>query len=173
MDFQKKLQILFVKSNQNFFSDITKALENKDIKLAHRMVHTLKSSAAQLERTALRQIAADIDSQLKDGKNLVTKEQLDVLENELSVFLSELAPIVAETQTRTAVPTQPLDMEAARELMEKLAPMLEMGNPQCMKLIDELCQIPGSDKLIQQIEDFDFEPAAITLAELKEKLGIG
>jgi len=48
--------------------------------------------------------------------------------------------------------------------------MLEMGNPDCTKFIDVLNKIPGTEDLIEQIDDFDFELAMTTLTELKKKI---
>jgi len=47
-----------------------------------------------------------------------------------------------------------------------------MGSPESVNFLDSLCQIPDTEKLIKQIDNFDFESAVVTLAGLKEKLGI-
>jgi protein-arginine kinase activator protein McsA len=63
-----------------------------------------------------------------------------------------------------------------RELIEKLEPMLKLGNPESQALIDSIRRIPGNgdlaSRLTQQIENFDFEEAAVTLDELKRKLAV-
>jgi hypothetical protein len=48
--------------------------------------------------------------------------------------------------------------------------MLELGDIGARQYIDELRRIPGSENLIQQIEDFDFDLALATLADLKKSL---
>jgi CheY-like chemotaxis protein len=168
-EFSKKLRLLFAKRNLNFFDEITKALKEHDITLAHRMSHTLKSNAALLGKTTLQHIAAEIDRNLSDGKNLVTEEQLRILETELNVVLVEFAPLLNEVPPKTEVKTKSLNITAIRKLIEKLEPLIEMGNPESTDFIDSLRQIPQTEKLIEQIEDFDFEEALATLAELKEK----
>jgi len=60
--------------------------------------------------------------------------------------------------------------QAARELLEKLEPMLKMGNPECRDHINSLRGIAGSGELIKQIEDFEFESALSSLEEIKKKL---
>ena len=97
MEFQKTLQILFVKNNQDKFNEINKALETGDIKLAHRLAHTLISNAGQLGKTRLQSAAADMERRLRDGKNLVTEEQLKILETELKMVLDEFAPLLEES----------------------------------------------------------------------------
>jgi CheY-like chemotaxis protein len=169
-DLQKKLQLSFLKTNRNFYGEIVTALQENDIALAYRLSHTLKSSAALLGKTALQNIAASIEYRLKDGENLVTEEQLGILENELNIVLNEFTPLLDEAQTKTQTQSQPLDIESARELINKLEPFIEMGSPESMKLIDSLRRIPQAEKLIEQIEDFDFQDALVTLMKLKEKL---
>jgi signal transduction histidine kinase/CheY-like chemotaxis protein len=172
MKLQRELQIMFLKSNQNKFSEITKALDDGDIKLAHRLAHTLKGNAGHIGQAFLQQAAADVELQLKDGVNMTAPEQMDILEAELEAVLAELSPLNVKTpQPAETIPVEPLDAQSALELLEKLEPLLKMGNPDSLKLIDSLRRIPGSGEMILQIEDFDFEQAVVTLAELKGKIG--
>jgi hypothetical protein len=127
----------------------------------------------------LKQAAADIEHQLKDGKNLVTTEQLVILEAELTAALSQLTEELEAHITTSQKPPEPvsqmepLDAESSLELLEKLEPMLETGSPECLELIESLRSIPGSEsvlvtRLINQIEELDFGPALVALAELKK-----
>jgi len=169
-EFQRALQILFVKSNKDKFNDITNALQKRDIKLAHRLVHSLKSNAGQLGRTSLQQAAAEMEQQLRAGENFVTEEQLEILNVELSGFLKELSPLLEETATQQWANLEPLlEPEEVRELFEKLEILLKSGNPECVKLIHDLRAVEESSLLIQQIEDFEFDEARSTLAQLKER----
>jgi len=65
-----------------------------------------------------------------------------------------------------------LNVRQARVLFEKLEPMLESYNSECVNLLDEIRAVPGTEDLTRQIEDYDFESAAQTLAELKRGLEI-
>ncbi|MCL2792665.1 MAG: ATP-binding protein [Spirochaetaceae bacterium] len=177
VELQRSLQLLFIKSNKERFHEIIKALEAGDIKLAHRLAHSLKGNAGQLGKIILQQAASDVESRLKSGENKVTKEQLQTLETELNAVLTEFSTLLdgcrEEPEFQSYPDKQLLDEESAQKLIEELEPILKMGNPDCGKFIDGLRLIPYDDdlkiKLIQQIEDFDFGPACITLAELKEK----
>jgi len=44
----------------------------------------------------LQKAAAEVENQLKEGKNKVSDSQLITLDNELNVVLTELAPLLAE-----------------------------------------------------------------------------
>jgi CheY-like chemotaxis protein len=86
----QKLIPIFLKGNRNKFSEITGALDSGDIKLAHRLAHTLKGNAGQFGKILLQKAAADVEKQLKDGQNLVSPQQLAALETELNAALVEL-----------------------------------------------------------------------------------
>jgi len=162
---QKKLRVKFVKDNQLKHIEISEAIAEGDISLAHRLAHTLKGNAGQIGKTALHNAAAVVEALLKEGA-VPPVEQMYLLETELLAALEELNPLL-DTHDR-----QPgheiLNKDQARELFDRLLPMLENINPECVDLLDELRAVPGTEELTQQIEDYDFESAARTLAGLKK-----
>ena len=89
--FKKELQIMFVEDNKNKYIEIVKALENGNIELAHRTAHSLTGNAGLIGETGLQQAAADVEHLLKNGENLVSQEQLDILQTELNAVLARLA----------------------------------------------------------------------------------
>ncbi|MCL2765322.1 MAG: ATP-binding protein [Treponema sp.] len=166
-ELNQKLINNFVSNNRDKYAEIKDAVNAGDIKLAHRLAHTLRSNAGQLKKTLLQKAAGDVENQLKDGKNKITSEKMAVLERELSTVIIELIPMVSETAPAgTEIP----DVSAMQNLLAELEPLLNDADPECLKYIDGLRSIPGSGKLIQQIEGFKFKPAAETLIELKEKV---
>ena len=96
LEFQKRLGKLFIKNNENKIEEIIKALEAGDIKLAHRLVHTLKGNAGHIGRVSLQKAAADVEIQLKDEKNLADLRQMDILKTELDAALAELSPLLKD-----------------------------------------------------------------------------
>jgi HPt (histidine-containing phosphotransfer) domain-containing protein len=169
---QKQLKVDFLKENQAKYEEIKNAIDIGEITLAHRLAHTLKSSAALVGRSELQKIAASIEASLKDGKNPVTEAQMDTLHFELRAALDMMAIYKEETAAkRSGTETAGgFDAVMARELIEKLEPLLKSGNAECLSLIGRLRSIPGSDELIQHIEDFCFSTASALLSRLKEKL---
>jgi HPt (histidine-containing phosphotransfer) domain-containing protein len=152
------------------------ALNKGDIKLAHRLAHTLKSNAAYLGKILLQQAAANIEDQLKDGQNNVSPQNLATLETELKAALLQLSAEIemnpAQQTDEVSTPdvqTEQVSAEFTKELFEKLETMLDMGNLECRNLIDSLRRIPQTEKLIQQIDDLDFHEAFVTLGELRKK----
>jgi hypothetical protein len=48
--------------------------------------------------------------------------------------------------------------------------MLKNRDPKCMAFLDTVSGMPYTEQLVQQVENFDFKPALITILELKERL---
>jgi CheY-like chemotaxis protein len=159
------LMVSFVKDNKERYSEIANALGSGDTKLAHRLVHTLKSNAALLGKTKLQKASEEAEHLLADGKSQVAQELLDTLKTELAAVLDELAPLLKEAAPPPAQAEQ-LDAGEAQAVLEELKPLLERGSPDCLKYIDKLRGIPGTEILIRQIEDLDFAEAAETLGEM-------
>jgi len=177
--FLRSLNELFIKNNRNKAQEIIQTLQAQDIKLAHRLAHTLKTSAGQIGKILLQRTAAVVENRLKDGKNLVTEEQLKILENELAMVISQLSEELAQNPEDAPVKSQAdksemLDTHAALELIDKLELMIDMGNPESLNNISSILRI-DSDKelifsLIQQMEDYNFDQALISLGKIKKGL---
>ena len=163
-ELQKKLRIKFARDNQTKYCEIAEAIATGDMMLAHRLAHTLRGNAGQIRKTALQSAAAEIETLSKDG-SIPSEEQMNRLETELAGVLNELKPLFDEPAVRNEA--ESLDSEQTRTLFERLESMLENINPECVNLLDEIRAIPGTGALAQQIEDYDFESAAQTLAALK------
>ncbi|MCL1794378.1 MAG: ATP-binding protein [Oscillospiraceae bacterium] len=163
--FQKKLCEKFLKDNQNKYSEIENAIAASDIPLAHRLAHSLKGNAGQIGKTELQNAAAKLEAMLENG-NADGRECMKALEYELKSVLDEFAPLY-EDPAGQAVP-KTLDLDQVRRLFAKLKPMLENINPECANLLNEIRAIPKTENLVRQIEDYDFESAAYTLAKLSK-----
>jgi CheY-like chemotaxis protein len=98
LEFKQVLQRHFWNSNQNKYNELIDAIKADDLELAHRLAHTLKGNAAQLGRTSLQIAAVDVERNLKEGKMLVTEEQLKTLGSELHKFMEELSFLYKETK---------------------------------------------------------------------------
>jgi hypothetical protein len=93
---------------------------------------------------------------------------MDILKTELLSVLEELKPLFEESQlNKPLIEGQVPDAADVLALFEKLELMLMNINPECVKLLDNIRAIPGTESLAQQIENYDFESAARTLVELK------
>jgi len=167
VELRRKLISNFVKSNRNMHYEIIDAINDGDIMLAHRLAHTIKGNAGQLNKTLLQEAAREIEAGLENGENLVTSKQLEVFKTELTAVLNEFAQMVQETEQ--PIVQEFMDAANANELLDELESLLREGDPECLSFVDDLRSIPGSESLIHQIEDFDFGSALISLAELRDK----
>jgi PAS domain S-box-containing protein len=171
--FQNDLKLIFAKTNFGKSKEIEKALEEGDIRQANRLAHSLKTNAGQIGEGSLQKAAGEVEQMLKEGKRRVTGKQLKKLETELTKVLEELEPLLEEDAAQAEErQVSTLEPEKIKELLDKLEPLINEGNIECLDYIDDLRAVPGSDLLIQQIEDFAFGTAVVTFAELKKRLGI-
>jgi len=168
-ELQRKLVRRFIETNKDKFLELTEALDNDNIELAHRLVHTLKSNAGQLGKTVLQRAAAVVEKNLKGGENLATPEQLLNLKTELSAVLVAIAPFANELLVSDAEIEQ-MDPASARELLDELEPLLHDNDSDCITYIDKLRGIKGSEELIRLIDNFDFGLALGSLEKLRQGL---
>jgi len=163
-ELRQKLINRFVKTNRGILGKITEAIKASDIKLAHRLVHTLKSNAGQLKLVALQQAAEDMESRLHSGENQATPVQLENLKTELDAAIAELEPMV--TEATQSIKAEAPSSVAVCKLFEKLKPLLSDGDSDCLMLVEELRSIPGCEELIRQMEDLDLTSALETLEDM-------
>ena len=163
----RQLQSNFVRYNQTTFAEILKAIEQDDVKLAHRLAHNLKSNAGQIGEIRLQHAAAVVEKMLKADKNLLDKEAMVHLESEIRTVLRDLAPLLKEI----GVPVESSDnSQEFLALLEKLEPMLKNRNPECQNLLKEIRVMPGAEALAEHVENFEFKLALATVAELRAAL---
>jgi len=165
---QKQLKVQFVNKNKNIYDEIIKAINDSDIILAHRMAHTLRGNAGQLKKKSLQQAAEEIENSLTNGENLVSPEQMENLKAKLNAVLAEFETEIAGYETPLAAPDaiSVQTNEEAHELLKKLEPLLKSHDTECLKLIDSLRLIPGSEEIIKNMEKFNFKGAAEALENL-------
>ena len=82
---------MFVNNSANRHIEIANAIKDGDIAHAHRLAHNLKSNAAQLRQSGLQKAAGEIEDNLENGENHVTKKQMQALERELAAVIKELS----------------------------------------------------------------------------------
>ena len=165
----KQITIQFVKDNKNMYDEIVTSINDGDIKLAHRLVHTLRSSAGHLNKKALQQAAEAVESCLVNNENLVSQEQMENLKVELNTVINELEPEVDKYEKQLTASNEkaaPLKKEEVRVLLKELEPLLMSSNIKCLEFTDSLRLIPGSEKLVMYMEELDFESALKALESL-------
>lgn len=175
--FKNKLINIFLKSNKTIYSEITQAIGEGDIKLAHRLAHTIKSNAGMLEKTRLQKAANDVEDLLRNEENHMDQLTLNVFKVELDIVLYEFELLMAkvdlsEEEESAEISPEPIDNEKVQSLFEKLEYLLDGGDLECLNLISSLrrisgCAVPLIQELIQQIEYFELDEAMKTLVRLR------
>jgi len=168
-DLQNKLRFSFAKNNQAKYDEISEAIEKGDLKLAHRLTHTLKGNAGQIRKLGLKKAAEEIETLLNDGDLSVPVMLLTNLKTELELVISDMKPLL--DQEEEYIITEPLDHEDTIKLFDELEVMLNDGNAECIERLDDIRNIPGAEELVMHMEHYDFKLAKRTLAELKAKIG--
>ncbi|MDR0331340.1 MAG: response regulator [Chitinispirillales bacterium] len=163
----------FLKDNKTKDQDIKNAIDAGDIKLAHRLAHTLKGVAGLVGQPGLQSASYAIENALNTGDVQTAVGGLGLLGAELKKTLAELAAVWEAAQPKAAAQepaAASIDKFQALALIDKVRPLLESGDSDCIALVEGLKSIPESKKLIEQIEDYDFELALETLDEIKRGL---
>ena len=167
-----ELRTIFVNDNQHKFDEFVGAVNSGNIRLAHRIAHTLKSNAGAIGKTGLQKAAAEAERLLTGGDNRLTKERIDALETELAAALVELAPLLNKSGGAPDGAAEPGAAGGVNiPFAEELAALLRKGSPDSLKFIEPLRTAGGCGRLIKQMEDFDFDEAADTLAALMNNTG--
>ena len=160
----------FLRTQKKIISQIMDAVNEEDLKTAHRLAHTLKGMAGLIGETALLEISQKIENAFKNGE--VPTELLDMLAQEMEqVFNKIYEQYKDELSVKQDTPEfSDLDKEKAAELFDSLAGLLEQKRGTAIDLLDELARVPQTEELISQIEDFDFAIALETLKRLRKTL---
>jgi PAS domain S-box-containing protein len=165
----------FRENHQSDHGEIKSALEEGNYTTAHRLAHTLKSTAGLIGAPRLRRIAGLVEKALSEENIPGAVHHLPELEAELSVLMEELSSRVAAPEP--AMPPVNRVIEKPEDtvvvsLADKLIPLLRSGNTAVLDMGPELQTIRAGagekGKLLAgQIEDFEFEGALKTALEIK------
>jgi signal transduction histidine kinase/CheY-like chemotaxis protein len=167
---KNRLLTIFVKDNQSTYKNFIKALDEGDIKLAHRIVHTIKSSAAQIKEFELREAALTAETALSDNQNNLTPEHIRNFQREMKAALEKYARFYVKKSTPSYIKPIITDTAEIKILFDKLEVLLENNDSECLELLDEIRAVEGTDKLAGLIEDYDFTLAGEVLNKLRQEL---
>jgi len=166
-----RLRQNFVNDNQTTYDDIVRAADNGDVKLAHRLAHTLKSNAGQIGEKHLQTAAAAVEDMLRDGENRLTKKLSDALGTELRAVLGKFAPLLKDDGA--ALNGKQIEGDELLSILEQLGQMLKKRNPGSINILDSIRGVPGTEELARHIGNFEFKQASAALDALKERLKSG
>jgi CheY-like chemotaxis protein len=167
-----ELIMAFVKGNQTTVNDIKNAINAGDLKLAHRLAHTLKGVAGLVGQTLLMEAAMIVEHSFATGKMESLDTQIETLENELRTTLNEFEPLVDSHigKSKKKNPDKFLNKEKSLELLEKLDSLLKSDSFDSLSLLSDLELIPNTEELAALVDNMKFKEARETLASIKQHI---
>ena len=162
----------FIKSHKDIMPDIRAAVQAGDFITAHRLAHNLKGLAGLIKEDALANAAAIIEGQFRKGA--VSPYDITLVESGLESALERVTQMERIENAPVAEP-EPLKelteemKERAKELTAEFESLLEDRNVDCLDLLDGIRVLPGTELLVEQVDDFDFKLALGTLHEWRDK----
>ncbi|MCL2845504.1 MAG: ATP-binding protein, partial [Chitinivibrionia bacterium] len=167
--FRRKNIATFVKDNKDTFDKISKALSSGDVKTAHRIAHTLKSSAGYLGKKELQSAAAALETSLQSEPFEYTSAQVEAIKTGLERAFKEFEPILKELQAEKSQTTE-ISAEKLKTLLAELKPLLENSDFSAGNYTEKLQKISGMEKLAEKIDEYDFDGALTAMKEIVEKI---
>ncbi|MDR2168361.1 MAG: response regulator [Clostridiales bacterium] len=157
----------FLRTQKNIMAEIFAAVEENDLETAHRLAHTLKGLAGLINEKGLIALSQKCENNFKQGQ-IPTPELLETLAEETQRVLDDIAEQFKD-ELGLELSWDDVDMDEARELLDKIQGLLEADSTEVMDLADDLRKIPGAMEIVDQIENFDFEDALSGLKILREE----
>ena len=167
----------FLKDNVDKGREIEGALAAGDVKTAARLAHTLKGVAGTIGAGALSQAALAVEEALAEARPDLASDRRPALDQALTKVLDELRPLAQPAAAEPEAGTATADPAATRALAARLVPLLAAGASESLELLREVRQVFGplgerGQALAGQIEEYDFDLAAETLAGLMKDINL-
>ena len=162
-------------------SRVRHALEKADRDEALHLAHSLKGLSATLSMKGVSRAAEQLEKHLKQNDLNGAAENLDELDEAMSVVLPGLHELISETGQAPSIPTLPHDDEASATVAQTLAELGELLQDNDFEAADKLAVLqrllPGSgpwsealEALRSDIDRLDFDAAKQSLVGLSHVL---
>lgn len=169
-----KIVFSFIREYREQVTKFSK-IASKDPKDARVYIHTIKGVAQILGAFALSALASQIEEMLLEDK--LEDGMVGLFTAELTAVLTELIPYAESIRIQTY--TKGFDKEKAAELVQQLDRLLATHSAMAIDQVESIYEVlyleeekQAVDKLIDQIEQYDFELARETLQTIRESLGV-
>jgi HPt (histidine-containing phosphotransfer) domain-containing protein len=141
---------------------------------AQRLVHSMKGAAGMLGAMNVQELAAGIESALRDGS------ASDVIDRQITALQSELVPLllaIGSEPERTAAAVAAFDRGEIERLLSRLEGLLAEDNMAANTVcLDHQADLRAAfeaqgDRLLREVGQFDYEAARSTLDLMRRSLG--
>ena len=165
---KNRMKQIFVRDYKDVYSEFISAIDSGNVALGERIVHTLKGNAGQIGQHSLQKAAANAEKALLGGQDKLTEKKRKTLETEIKLTMLALAPAPGGGQVYNS--SVDLSDNAKQALIAELDQMITEHRPVSFELLSKLKAIPGSETVVELLEDYEFIQATKALRELKERL---
>jgi CheY-like chemotaxis protein len=168
----RKLLLDFGATYTGVAGEIDKALDSKDLKQAHSLIHNLKGLAGNLAATDLQAASVNLEKLVKgvEKKTLPAKElnlKFSELENALNQALESVQSLGASEEENVCKLSDEeiaaIPAELAQDIAKRIRDAAEMGDVTTLNAIAEEIKthsdscVPLSKQIVQMAEDFDLD----------------
>jgi CheY-like chemotaxis protein len=177
----RKLLLDFGANYGGAATEISEALEAKDFKQAHSLVHNLKGLAGNLEATNLQAAAVELEKLVRGQTEKITsdkelKRKFVELENAIQHALDAVGTLGPTADKKTIASNKEAIASVPPELIQKvnesIKTAVQLGDVMKIKSIAEELKsesdamAPFCNELVQLAEDFDFDGIQKLMLEL-------
>ncbi|WP_242023088.1 response regulator [Pseudanabaena mucicola] len=164
----------FIVGQKEFVTQCHQALELNDYKLAERLAHTLKGVAGNIGASEIQQVAAALESAIK---NQFSRPQIDHLLESVQYPLTILIEqLVKQLQPEAPLQKVEIDFAELEKVCNKLSALLSEDDAEALDLLQEYADLFGNafpneyNAIADAINSFDFDTAKTTLVLARENL---
>ncbi len=175
LDLYHSLLAKFYASHADTAPKVERLLADGDFEAGRHLVHNLKGVAGMIGALRLAKIAESLEAEFKARNAAGVSTLLPAFQTSLADTLGELAPFAPKERKPLPGAGSVLDPVRARGTLEKLKPLLELGDPKCKAMADEVgaCLAPLGDpaeRLVELLREYNFDAAAEVLLEIETRL---
>ena len=123
-----RLLCKFYQDNLNVRSEIEKAVNEGDVKLAERMVHTIKGVSATIGADQLAATADPIEGELRSGKRKISKKLFKAFSLSLEKVLNSLEILPAVKELSQAVKLDFSKIKVPQTIIDQIRADTNIGN---------------------------------------------
>ncbi|MCL2248258.1 MAG: response regulator [Oscillospiraceae bacterium] len=158
----------FMKKHENTYEKLCNQIDTGDLRSAHILAHSLKGVAGLLKLTTLSNIALRLERILDKG-DMPPRSILYEIGNEINRILMYFGEVEQKLGLETGK-TDKLSKEESLTLLDKLKPLLETNNVDCLDLLDEIKRTPGANELFEYVSTLSFKQSLDALESLRKNL---
>ncbi|MEO5331581.1 MAG: response regulator [Magnetococcus sp. YQC-5] len=171
--------------NQDFLIKLQKELDQNNVEVAHRMVHTFKGVCGTIGARELQSRLTHLEAALVQHKTDQITELLHPMESELLHVLASLSTLVeiksrelklsddGLDQPRTDVQLTHQDRDRLQTIFGKLTLLLDEGDSEAQEWVAQAVPLMAStphvnemQRMTAQIDDYEFEEAKETMQKV-------